>query len=190
VKLALALALCALTPWIAARAPGSESPAVRARVLDARTLQLEQDGRQSVLTLTELPEGARLQAAEAERLLESGTVVALVVQVGPGFEYRYLCRREAGGWGARQVAGEPQASDGWWLSAPLFAEPGDAYRIVEVHSSGSDAFELTFRRGWPSVHGDEVRLDEVIVADPCPGRPPGGGLPSWVHVIRAEGRRL
>jgi hypothetical protein len=168
-KLAFALGLCALTPWIPVQVPEAGSDAVRASVVDARTLRLEQDGRQSVLTLAELPAGARLQAAEAARLLETGTVVALVAQVGQGFEYRYLCRREAGEWGVRQVAGAPPASDGWWLSAPLFAAPGEAYRIVDVHASESDAFELTFRRGWPSVRGDEVRLDEVIV--PSSARP-------------------
>jgi len=184
VKLALALALCALTPWFAA--PASES--VGARVLDARTLELAQGGATGVLTLAGLPEGARLHAAEAARLMESGTVVALVIEVADGFEYRYLCRREAGGWDARAVIGPPQENDGWWLSAPLFREAGQAYRIVEVHASQSDAFELTFRRGWP-VRGSEVRLDEILVVDSCPGYFGGGELPPPVTVIRAEGRR-
>lgn len=184
-KLALALGLCALTPWFAAPA----APSVGVRILDARTLEVVQDGERSVLTLADLPAGARLHAAEASRLMESGTVAALVVEVADGFEYRYLCRREAAGWDTREVAGAPDRNAGWWVSAPLFAEPGEPYRIVEVHPSQSDAFELTFRRGWP-VRGNEVRLDEVIVADSCPGWFASGELPGFVHVIRAEGRRL
>lgn len=186
-KLALALGLCALTPWIAARAPAVHPGEAHARILDARTLEVVQGDEASVLTLSDLPEGARLHAVEASRLLESGSVVALVVELAEGFEYRYLCRREARAWGTHRVSGPAADSEGWWVSAPLFHANGGAYRIVEVHSSQSDAFELTFRRGW-SVRGNEPRLDEVLVVDSCPGDFGGARLPPSVTVLRAEAR--
>ncbi|HVS19951.1 MAG TPA: hypothetical protein VMT18_15205 [Planctomycetota bacterium] len=189
-KLAPALGLCALTPWIAARAPAveEETATVRARVLDARTLEVTWGERRSTLTLAELPEDARLHAAEAAPLLESGTVAALVLQVADGFEYRYLARRETGGWDTTTVAGRPEESEGWWLSAPLFAAGGHAYRILDVHNPGGDSLELTFRRGAVDARRAEVRMDEVLVVDDCPSFPSSGNSP-WVHVLRVEGRR-
>jgi hypothetical protein len=189
-KSALALGSLVLLPWLSARspqAPHSEAE-VRARVLDARTLEVVQGSGRSVLTLAGLPAGARLHALEAAPLMESGTVVAVVVEVEGGFEYRYLCRRQAGEWGTRSVGDDLQASDGWWLTPALFGERGDPYRIVDVYSPGSDSFELTFRRGWPSIRGAEVRLDEVIVTDECASSGSSTTSP-WVHVIGVQGRR-
>jgi hypothetical protein len=189
VKLALALGLCALMPWFVARAPGADPEGAHARIVDARTLEVVQGNDSSVLTLSDLPDGARLHAVAASRLMESGTVVALVVELAQGFEYRYLCRREARAWGTHAVSGRSEESDGWWTSVPLFQADGGAYRIVEVHPSQSDAFELTFRRGWP-LRGNEPRLDEVLVVDSCPGNFGGDRLPPSVTVLRAEARRL
>lgn len=147
-----------------------------------------QGDARAVLTLDTLPQGARLHTVDAAPLLESGTVVAVVVQFEDGYEYRYLCRREAGAWGARTVTDDWQASGGWWLTQPLFRERGEAHCFVEVHSPGGDAFEITFRRGWPSVRGEEVRLDEVIVTDECASATSSSTSP-WVHVIGVQGRR-
>lgn len=189
-KSALALVPLVLLPWSSARAPQAPHAEVeaRARVLDARTLEVVQGTARSVMTLAELPAGARLHALEAAPLMESGTVVAVVVEVEGGFEYRYLCRRQAGEWGPRSVGGDLQASDGWWLTSALFREAGEPYRIVDAHSPGGDSIELTFRRGSVDVRGTEVRLDEVLVVDDCPSFQSGTESP-WVHVVRAEGRR-
>lgn len=194
-KLALALGSLVLVPWSSVRPqePSAPGALARARVLDARTLEVVRSDaageRRSELTLADLPPGTRLHAALATPYQESGLAVGLVLAVGEGFEYRYLCRREGDTHGARAVVGPPQDNDGWWLSQPLFAEVGAPYRIVEVHNPGSDTLELTFRRGVPSVKHEVARLDEIVVVDDCPGYFPGS-LEGKVHRIQASGRPL
>ena len=71
----------------------------------------------------------------------------------------------------RAPAGEaPELGhSGWFLSPPLFTSSGAPYRIVDVHCPGTDALEITFRRGWPNVSKEDIELDEKVFFDTCPG---------------------
>ena len=114
--------------------------------------------------------GARLREARGTRFADSGVALALALDLPDGgTEYRYAVTRDLGlcpPLAAAAAAGAP-APGGWSLVAPIFRAVGAPYRIVEVHNPGSDALEITFRRGWPGTSASAV--DERIFVDTCPG---------------------
>jgi hypothetical protein len=191
-KLVLALGSLVLVPWSSVRPQESPAPAAeaRARVLDARTLEVVHGERRHELALADLPPGTRLHAVAAAPFLETGLVVALALELEQGFEYRFLMQREGDGGGARAVLGTPREFSDWELSGALHADVGAAYRIVEVHNPGGDTLELTLRRGVPHVQRDgAVGLDEILIVDECPGVHSAAGT-GWVKRIRMSGRAL
>src|SRR6187402_1747128 len=112
-KLALALGSLVLVSWpslhpqLQSVPVARNSAEVRARVLDARKLEvvrsLASGERRSELTLADLPSDARLREVEAAPYMESGVVIGLVIEVGGRFEYRYLCQRQGDEGGSRAV---------------------------------------------------------------------------------------
>lgn len=186
-KLVLVLTLLAVFPWPVVRPVSAHEIDCSARVSGARTLEVARGAVRSELTLADLSPEARIVAVEIVPYMESGVALGLSIALGDGFEYRYLLQREGDVGGERRVAGRPAKITDWLLSAPLFADLGAVYRIVDVHSPGGDTLELTFRRGVPET---PERLDEVVVVDVCPGWFGEGGLAPFVQRMRATGRPL
>jgi hypothetical protein len=59
----------------------------------------------------------------------------------------------------------------WFLTNPIFTSTGEPFRIVAVndHTGGSDAFELTFRRGWIKRIEEAAKIEEKILFNSCGG---------------------
>ena len=137
----------------------------------ALSVKVERAGsvREQRFELDALPAGARVRAATLGAW-QNGVAVGLAIEEGSSTTYRYLISDKAPARPLALTSAElVDRNEGWCMSKPLFASTGSPYRIVEVHCPGGDALEMTFRRGWPSLHAAEPELDEKVFFDNCPG---------------------
>jgi hypothetical protein len=74
----------------------------------------------------------------------------------------------------------------WSFTTPIFSSTGERYRIVDVHNSGGDTIEITYRRGWidPQPRHGNPRLDEKIYVNVCPGTNPA--VAGWLFDLPPE----
>lgn len=160
----------------------------------ALSVRVEHAGsvREQRFELDALPAGARVRAATLGAW-QNGVAVGLAIEEGSSTSYRYLISDKAP---ARPLALKSSElvdrNEGWCMSQPLFVSSGAPYRIVEVHCPGSDALEITFRRGWPSLNAAEPQLDERVLFDSCPGassHPLGEGRAELYEVAIAGNAR-
>ena len=142
-----------------------------------RKLCIEIDGTAGAtrreLDLATLPEGQRVIEVRASGYTDSGLVLALTIEEGEQRSYRFALTRElAPALEAETAASTAASPTSWWLSPPIFSDPGAPYRIVDVHNPGGDSLEITFRRGTvPLARSHGARLDELVFVDTCPGSP-------------------
>ncbi len=122
------------------------------------------------LELDGLPAGARVRELRVAAFMESGVVLALVVEEGGGHTYRFAATRELTADRTTELVQlRPEGLSGWGISEPIFSDPGAPYRIVDVHNPGSDSLEITFRRGPARLTRERgSELDELIFVDSCP----------------------
>jgi hypothetical protein len=102
--------------------------------------------------------------------MKSGLVLALTIEEGDQRSYRFAPTRQlAPGLEAEIVGNISDGMTSWWLSQPIFSDPGAPYRIIDVHNASSDYLEITFRRGFARLDRfSEGQLDELVFVDPCP----------------------
>ena len=153
-------------------APGLGRVEVR-RAGEAK-LSLEIDGPTGAtrreLDLATLPEGQRVIEARVSGFMDSGLVLALAIEEGDQRSYRFALTRELAPAVEAETAGSTTAGvTSWWLSQPIFSDPGAPYRIVDVHNPGGDSLEITFRRGFFRLDRSRAaQLDELVFVDTCP----------------------
>ncbi len=144
--------------------------------IGGRNLRLEIEGPAGAtrreLELATLPADRQVIQARVAAFMESGLVLALVVEEGDRRSYRFALTRElAPDRPTEEVQSAPSAElTTWWLSEPIFSDAGAPYRIVDLHNPGGDSLEITFRRGSiPLGRMQESSLDELVFVDSCPG---------------------
>jgi len=142
--------------------------------LDVRT---DQDGSRTdrSFDISALAPDGRILEARCGAWLDHEMVIVLAVQQGETTSYRYALSAFEGTRGGfedenllRHFVDRDQKL---FLANPVFTSTGEPFRIVAVndHTHGSDALEITFRRGWIKRAEDAAKIEEKILFDSCGG---------------------
>jgi len=140
-------------------------------------VRMDKDGakREESFDISGLVPHGRITEARCGSWLGEEIAIVLAIREGETTRYRLALsvfgRQRVPDFGGIDGSHYLDPSQLWFLTDPVFESTGEPFRIVAVndHTNASDAFEITFRRGWLSRIEDSAKLEEKVLFNSCGG---------------------